>query len=440
MLFSIFVFLTGLCYDYFILKCKGVRKVSKTKSLKIGVIISYISLFAGNIISLIYTPIMLRLLGQSEYGLYSLASTFVGYLGLLSFGFSSAYICYFSRYKVKQDTDGIARLNGMFLTIFSVVGLLAVLAGGVLVASAPRIFSQGLTPAQIHKAKLLMKILIANLALSFPLSVFDSYITANEAYVFQKTLALIKSILSPLVLLPVLFMGFRSVGLVVASSALNIGIGLVNILFSAKRLSFRAKFGAFDLSLFKEIAVFSSFIFINIIVDQINWNVDKFLLGIFKSTVAVAIYGLASQLNTYYISFSTTVSSVFIPRVHQLVSQGDNDRALTQLFTRIGRIQFMILSLIATGLIFFGKPFIMRWAGDNYENSYAIALLLILPVTIPSIQNIGIEIQRAKNMHKFRSGLYLGIAIANVLCSIPLCRLYGGVGCAIGTAASLITR
>lgn len=54
------------------------------------------------------------------------------------------------------------------------------------------------------------------------------------------------------------------------------------------------------------------------------------------------------------------------------------------------------------------------------------------------VQNLGIEIQRAKNMHKARSIVYLFIAIANVFISIPLIKLMGPAGAALGTAISLI--
>lgn len=410
----------------------------KTNQLKAGVILSYLSLFIGNAISIVYTPIMLRLLGQSEYGLYSLTNTVVGYLGLLSFGFSSAYICYYSRYKVKNDSLGISKLNGMFMTIFIIIGIVSLFVGGILIAGTPYLFSQGLSSAEMAKAKILMIILVINIAISFPLSVFDSYIIANEAYIFQKVMLLIKSIINPFIMLPILLLGFKSIGMVIGGTVINIFAGTINLIYCFKKLNMKFSFFSFDFSLFKEIAVFSSYIFINIVVDQINWNVDKFLLGMFQSTVAVAIYGLAAQLNTYYISFSTSISAVFVPRINQLVAQYNDDNQLTDLFTRVGRIQFMILSLVATGLIFLGKDFIAMWAGDNYQSSYIIALILILPVTIPSIQNIGIEIQRAKNLHKFRSILYLAIAICNLLISIPLCQKYGGIGCAIGTAIAMV--
>lgn len=196
-------------------------------------------------------------------------------------------------------------------------------------------------------------------------------------------------------------------------------------------------FDHFDFSLMKEMTIFSSYIFLNMIINQINWNVDKFIIGRFRGTVEVAVYGLASQLNTCYISLSTAISNVFIPRVNKMVAIEDDNKKLTYLFTCIGRIQFIILFLVCSGLIFFGQPFIHIWAGNNYSDTYIIALLLIIPVTIPLIQNIGIEIQRAKNMHKFRSWVYLFIAIGNIFLSIPLTKKYGGIGAALGTAISL---
>src|SRR5690554_5413753 len=102
---------------------------SKLNQLKAGAILTYISMGLGFLISLIYTPIMIRLLGQSEYGLYNLAASVIAYLGILNFGFGSTYIRYYSRFKVNKDEEGIAKLNGMFLIIFSVIAVVALFAG-----------------------------------------------------------------------------------------------------------------------------------------------------------------------------------------------------------------------------------------------------------------------------------------------------------------------
>jgi len=148
-------------------------------------------------------------------------------------------------------------------------------------------------------------------------------------------------------------------------------------------------------------------------------------------------------LYNYYMIFSNSVSGVFAPRVHRLVQATKDDpekqkAELTTLFTKVGRIQFCILGLISSGLVFFGKPFIALWAGEGYGEAYYVALLLILPASAPLIQNLGIEIQRAQNNHQFRSIAYIFMAAINLVMTIFLCQRYGAVGAAVGTAISLI--
>ena len=58
----------------------------KINQRKAGVILSYAGEIVKILVNLIYTPIMLRLLGQSEYGLYQLVYSVVSYLSLLSLG------------------------------------------------------------------------------------------------------------------------------------------------------------------------------------------------------------------------------------------------------------------------------------------------------------------------------------------------------------------
>lgn len=405
---------------------------------KAGVILSYAGQFAKILISVIYTPIMLRLLGQSEYGLYQLVYSVVSYLSLLSLGFSSSYIRFYSRYKVHNDEDGVARLNGMFLLIFVILSIVCILCGFVMLGNIREIFGSGLTDSEYSTAKILMALLIINLAITFPNSVFTCSITAHEKFLFQKFLILLQNICNPLLSLPLLIMGYGSIGMVSVTTLLTLLVLVMNIYYCFHNLHIRFCFKEFQIRLLKEMWLFTFFIFINQIIDQINWSVDKFLLGRFAGTTAVAVYGVGGQINSMYIEFSSSVSNVFVPKINRIVVESNDDRELTKLFTKVGRIQFIILGLILSGFIFFGFPFVKIWAGSDYADSYVIALLLIAPVTVPLIQNLGIEIQRAKNMHKARAVVYLFIALANIAISIPLIKFMGPVGAALGTAISLL--
>jgi len=139
-----------------------------------------------------------------------------------------------------------------------------------------------------------------------------------------------------------------------------------------------------------------------------------------------------------YMSFSTAIAGVFLPRVTAMVTTHKTDRELSDLFIRTGRIQYIILAFILSGFILFGKQFIILWAGPNYADSYIIALLFFIPLTVPLIQNMGITILQARNQMKFRSILYICIALASLVAQIILARFWGGIGCAIGTAGALV--
>lgn len=410
---------------------------------KLGSIISYIQMFLGVIINLIYTPYMIRILGQSEYGLYNTVASTISMMSILSLGFNSSYIRYYSRYKEAKDSDGIHRLNGLFILIFVVIGVVALLCGLYISQHLEIVFKDGLTTGEYSLARKLLILLTINLAISFPMSVFADIISAHEQFVFLKLLGIVKTVCSPLLTIPLLFAGYRSVAIVTVTIVLALFTDTIYLFFVIRHLKEKFVFCGFERALFKEIFTYTSFIAINIIVDQINWNIDKLLLARYKGTVAVAVYSVGYTINTYYSMVSTAISGVFTPLVHRIINEFPFDlsiqkKQLTKLFIRVGRVQFLILALVSSGLVFFGKPFIKFWAGDGYEDAYYVVLLLTLPATVPLIQNVGIEIQRAENKHQFRSIVYFIMALVNLGISVVFCQWWGAIGSALGTAISLV--
>ncbi len=406
----------------------------KVNQIRAGSLLSYLSLILGTVVSLVYTPIMLERLGQSEYGVYSVVLPMVSYLNLFSFGLGSAYTRFYTRYKEANDRYNMAKLNGMFMIIYSIIGVV-VLAVGCTIAASPRLaFGDKLTEQEIALAVKLMYIMTATAAVSFPLSVFESNTMVNERYVFLKALGFVKSVINPLIIIPLLMIGLRSEAIAYTSLVFTVCSGVLNIWYCFKKLDIRFYFKEFDFKLLKKMFKFTSWVFIGIVVDQLNWSVDKVLLTWMRGSEAVATYNVASQLNIYYMSMATTFSGILTPKVHQMVANKASNKEISDLFIRVGRFQFIILTMILFGFVAVGYPFILNWAGEVNAQAFVIALLLFVPTILPSIQNLGIEIQRAKNMHKFRSLVYLMVAVLNIVVSIPLCSMFGAIGVSMGTA------
>lgn len=409
------------------------------KQIKWGAILQYVQMALSILIGIIYTPIMLRMLGQSEYGLYNISSSIISYLSLLSLGFGASYVRFYTIRK-KEDVNRLKYLNGLYLFVFSLIGLIAIVAGFIIAFNVNIFLNDSYSVNDINIAKWLMILLAFNLGISFPASLFVSYITAQEKFIFLKLINIGKTVLAPALSIIALFFGYGSIGLVVITTTISLIIDAINVLYCLKKLNMKFSLKKIEFGLLKDIFIFSIFIAINNIIDQVNWQTDKVILGKMITSAAVSIYAIGASLNTYFIQFSTAISSLFIPKINQIVvdNKDDCNEQLTKLMTAIGRIQFFILSLVLIGFVFFGKYFINKWAGPEYGDSYYVALLLMSPEIVPLIQNIGIEIQRAKNMHQFRSIAYLIMAFINVGISIPLCYFYGPIGVAFGTTISII--
>lgn len=409
----------------------------KSDELKAGVILSYAGMIANVVVNLVYTPVILRHLGKSEYGLYTLVASVVNYLSLCSLGFGASYLRFYSRLKVKKNEEELSNLNGMYLLLFLLFSSLAFILGMVIVFHSEQVLGNNLTATEMQLGKKLLFILTINISITMFTTVFQSMISAHECFIFQKAVMFVSVIVNPFLTFPALVMGYGSIALVLITTLISFLCLMINVWYCLVKLKIRFSFKKMQFSLLKEMGTFSFFLFLNAVIDQINWNVDAFLIGRYIGTVEVAVYGVASQINNLYMNLSTSVSGVFAPRVNKMVAENVSDEKLTDLFIKVGRVQFIILSLVASGFLFFGKYFITIWAGNDYGEAYFIALLLILPFTIALIQNMGIEIQRAKNKHQFRSLVYLAIAVLNIVISIPLIKLYGAIGAAIGTAVTL---
>ncbi len=410
----------------------------KSNQRKIGAMLSYVSIIANTLVQLLYTPFLIRKLGQGEYGLFSLVSSIIGYLTVLDLGFGNAIIVHTSKYRAKGEFEKEQKLHGMFHIIYIIIGIIAGIAGVILSLCSARIFGSKMTSDELGKMRIMLFILSFNLFVTFAFSIYSSIITANEKFVFQKILAVINTIAKPLLMIPLLFLGYKSVALCVVITAANVAVLFANYLYCKNKLNTRVKFRGFDKKLFKMIFAYSFWIFLTQIVDKVNWSADQFILGAVSGTIAVSVYSAASTLNSMFISLSTAISGVLLPKVSKMVAKGSNGLELTKEMIKVGRVQYYVIFFMASALILFGQDFIRLWLGDGFEETYRIALILILPLCFPLVQNLGLSIMQAMNRYKFKAITTAITAGLNIAVSIYLAKQYGATGAAIGTAGALI--
>lgn len=406
--------------------------------LKAGAILSYVNLALSCIIPLVYTPIMLRLLGQSEYGLYSIANSVISYLSLLSFGMGTAVIRYVTMYRAQNDVQGVERTAGTFVKIYAFLALLVCLTGVFLTFISGNVFSEGLSTTEISRLRILICIMTISVAASFLTSVFASVVIAYEKYIFSKLLDIASTAILPVINLFILYLGRGSIGLAFVGLLFQITYLLIFILYCTSRLKIRPRFAKAPEGFLREVWSFSAFVFLSSIVDLLYWSTDKVLIGARLGTAATAVYNIGGTFTSMLQNMSGAISNVFGTRVTTMVVTKKTPHELSDLLIRIGRLQYLVISLILSGYIVFGQVFIYFWAGENYQDTYWVALVTMIPLSIPLIENIAYNVIVAQNKHQFRAIIYVIIAIANIISTYLILPVFGIIGAAVCTGIAFL--
>ena len=119
--------------------------------------------------------------------------------------------------------------------------------------------------------------------------------------------------------------------------------------------------------LVKELLIFSFWIFVSNVVNQLYNATDTVIIGAIPAlaTVGVAIYNVGATFTNMMQSFTTGINSVLTPKINTMVFTGSSNTELTDMVIRFGRLQAYIVALVCSGFIAFGQQFIKLWAEYN---------------------------------------------------------------------------
>ena len=417
-----------------------INKKLNINQVRIGAVLSYINMAIGSLIPMFYTPVMLDILGKSEYGLFKLSGSVTSYLSLISFGIGSAIVRYYTKYIAEGDKEGEQNIYGLFNIFYIIISVIALIVGIVISFNLNLVYENSLSMDDLPKMQLLVILLTITTVINFLCTPQNSVVTAHEKFLFLQIINILLTIITPCANLVALFCGFKSIGLVVSSLIITIIVRVVYAIYVSRVLTLKPKYNNLPKNLIKEIIVFSFWIFVANIVNQLYNTTDTLIIGAIPAlaTAGVAVYNVGVTFNTMMMNFSLGMLNVLTPKVNKMVFSNSSNAELTDLMIRIGRLQCYIVSIVCFGFIAFGQPFIYLWAKKGYEEAYWVALVTMIPACIPLIQNIAMNVIIAQNKHRFRSLVYLAIAIINVFGTLICVNKFGIVGAAIVTGAANI--
>ncbi|MDO8949071.1 MAG: oligosaccharide flippase family protein [Actinomycetota bacterium] len=399
-----------------------------------GVVFSYVLLAVEVASSLLFTPYLIRSLGQAEYGLYSLVASITAYFVLLDAGVGNALVRYIAKFRVSDDLLQQKRLLGLSVLYYSGIGVVVTLLGLLLQDNLASIFGGGLTVAELERAGTMLNITLLNAALALVISAFDRTIIAYERFVLSKCLLIARVILRVMVLTVLLYIGYRAVTVVLVNLVLTVVFGAIAVSFVLFGLRVRPMFSGIKFSFVREVLGYSTFIFIQMVATQISSMTDQVLLGIMTTSVTIGIYAVGAQVAMYFQSIAGSINSVLMPGVVRMVENDTCPEALSREMVKVGRLIFIVLGPILVGFAVCGRSFIRLWAGAANEQAYWVALILMTSMLLFLVQSIGSQILWAMGRHKVQAVLKIGVAVVNIALTVVLIRWRPLVGASLGTA------
>lgn len=402
-----------------------------------GAALSYVYMLIHIIVSFINVPLMLHFMGDSEYGLYQIVGSLMAYINVFETSISSGVLRFYCKAKADNDKSAMENTLALARLIYRYMSLIIAIFGIFLTYIFTLFYSKSFTETELFESKWLLMILIANLLVTMSNAVYLSAITAYERYTFLRLLMIFSQILQPILCYICLRFAPYAITIGLIMLVLNIVVALMRVVYFKKFLPTQIMLHKKDKAFAKKIIVFSSGILLASIADQIFWKTDQIILGRLFNTTVAAVYSVGAQIYYNYMNLGLQISTVFFPKISLLASKENGLSLISDLFIKIGRLTYDLLFLILVGFVLWGKVFLKLWVGDNYDDAYYVAIIVMIPFTIDLIQHSGLTILQVLDKYDFRAKLYFIAACLNIVSTVILANIWAGKGAALSTGLTM---
>jgi O-antigen/teichoic acid export membrane protein len=377
------------------------------------------------------SPFVVRHLGNTSYGIWVLLASLVGYLGLLDFGVRGAV----TRFVAKLHADGAdgeaSRLTSTAVTIFSVMGLVAVVFTVLLATAIVQRF--GITAAETTIARRV--VILGGLSVCATLvgGTFGGVVIGLQRFDLAGQVEVGIGVVRALSIYLALSAGYGLLALGLIQLGGSITTALANT-WIAHRLypQLRIRVGKWDHAAFRQIFSFSFFSTLLLFSSSLILYSDSVVIGAFLPVAAITFFAIAGNLTDYARQVIRGLSTTLTPRASAI--ERDGPAAVTGLILQSTRFATLLMLPVAITFMIRGSTFIALWMGREYAGtSGRILVILTLALVFYAATQVLVAAMMGLNLHQGLVPFSLGEAMTNIALSIFLVRAIGLAGAAWGT-------
>jgi len=274
-------------------------------------------------------------------------------------------------------------------------------------------------------------------ALGFPLGVFGGVLEGLQKFYWLNFTQIVSTLLRALLIVIALNKGFGLLTVAAITVALPLAASGLYILVVRRFIVVRLHKRYVNVASFRQLMSYGSITFIIIVADQLRFQADAVIIGIFLSASAITAFAIGSRLADYAVEPVESMASIFLPMASHFEAT-KNTEQLRRVFMEGNRACALVMFPICATLVILGKSLIGVWVGPRFTSSYLILLLLLVPKSLYRAQAASNRVLFGMARHRPLAIMAVVEGLANLILSIALIRPLGIVGDALGTTIPLL--
>lgn len=329
---------------------------------------------------LVFTPIFLHKMGIEQYGLWMLATSALGLMGMAEFALNTTISKFVAEFVESRDRVSLSVVISTGLVTYFLLGFGLIIPLYVFSPLLAGIFrpSEIISAEEISFVIRLMSLgfiplLLRSGAMAIPIGLQRFQIPVIVTVSYQ--------VLSYVAALLVVFLG-GSVVQVVRSTVVVLWIAALGSLFIAQRMlqPFGLKFLITRSGkILRRMFSFALISGISGVGSQIFGFADRLAVGVVLGLDGVAYYTVIVSVSSKILQLSNALTSALMPAVSSWMASGDIRRVRAYFLSATISL-FVLNSLIAGILIIFSGILLRLWMGEAFANHALIPFRILIVI------------------------------------------------------------
>ncbi len=402
-----------------------------------GALYNYINLLLIAVAGAFLTPFVVRHLGASQYGLYTLVGAMIPYLLLLDMGMSKTITRYVAHYRAHNDADNEARFLTTAIGVYGIITLILLTVGACIYLNCEQIWSSKFTTSELSHVRQMILVVIAAHTIIIPGNAFTAICNGCGLFAFPRILQPIKYLIRIVCVVALLLCGFKALALILMEMALNIGMVVATLIYISQHIGRKQIFAKTHLD-YRPILKYTGWIALYATTCALQWNAAPVVAGMQFDTTTVGIMGIGILIGNMYGYFAETINRMTLPHASRVMKDDASGESITRNMIQIGRIIAIVQMGVLSTFAIFGQDFIKLWVGEEYNLAYTIALIMMVSWIVQQTQDYGNALIEAKGRVRTMAIINFISIFAGVIISYCVAPHYGIIGVIVSLAGGTI--